>query len=294
MIPSRYAGYEKTVTVGCVNFAGIWGDRDANLEKIKSHIHEASRQGIDILAFPELALSGYECDEGCELHRRTAETIPGAATEEVAALTNAFDMYVTFGMPERAAGDSEARYISCPLIGPDGVIGTYRKLHLGRPPMFTESQCFRGGDSVPVFETRFGPVGVQICADFWMFPEISRIQMLKGARIIINCTSSPVLPGRPMYMTQMTGARATENMVYAASANQVGKENRLGFYGFSTIAGPAYPRFAHIYAQAEDKEEIVSASLSFDKLHRFREVVALEDLRRHDVLLREMGELKLH
>jgi predicted amidohydrolase len=294
MIPSRYEKYEKTVTVGCVNFAGVWRDKNANLEKIKSHIREAARQGINILAFPELALSGYECDEGCTVHGGAAETIPGNATEEIEALTKEFDMYVTYGMPEQDSHDKNIRYISCPLLGPEGYIGTYRKLHLGRPPLFTESKCFHGGNAIPVFETRFGPVGIQVCADFWMFPEISRVQMLKGARIIINCTASPVLPARPLYMTQMTGARATENMVYAASANLVGKENRLGFYGYSTIAGPAYPRFAHVYAQAEDKEEIISASLSFDKLHRFREAVTLEDLRRHDVLTREMNELNLH
>jgi predicted amidohydrolase len=277
-----------------VNFAGVWRDKNANLEKIKSHIREAARQGINILAFPELALSGYECDEGCTVHAGAAETIPGNATEEIEALTKEFDMYVTYGMPEQDSHDKNIRYISCPLLGPEGYIGTYRKLHLGRPPLFTESKCFHGGNAIPVFETRFGPVGIQVCVDFWMFPEISRVQMLKGARIIINCTASPTLPARPLYMTQMTGARATENMVYAASANLVGKENRLGFYGYSTIAGPAYPRFAHVYAQAEDKEEIVSASLSFDKLHRFREAVALEDLRRHDVLTREMNELNLH
>jgi predicted amidohydrolase len=294
MIPSRYEKYEKTVTVGCVNFAGVWRDKNANLEKIKSHIREAARQGINILAFPELALSGYECDEGCTVHGGAAETIPGNATEEIEELTKEFDMYVTYGMPEQDSHDKNIRYISCPLLGPEGYIGTYRKLHLGRPPLFTESKCFHGGNAIPVFETRFGPVGIQVCADFWMFPEISRVQMLKGARIIINCTASPTLPARPLYMTQMTGARATENMVYAASANMVGKENRLGFYGYSTIAGPAYPRFAHVYAQAEDKEEIISASLSFDKLHRFREAIALEDLRRHDVLTREMNELNLH
>lgn len=294
MIPSRYERYETSVTVGCVNFAAAWGDKRANLERIGSHIREAARQGIDILAFPELALSGYECDEGCEVHGSTAETIPGPATEEIESLTRELGLYVTFGMPERDPRDRNVRYISSPLIGPDGYIGTYRKLHLGRPPMFSESTCFHGGDSIPVFETRFGPVGIQICADFWMFPEISRVQMLKGARLILNCTASPDLPARPFYMTQMTGARATENMVYAASANRVGRDNRLGFYGCSTIAGPAYPRFAHIYAQAEDREEIVSATLSFDRLHRFREVVALEELRRHDVLARELNALNLH
>ncbi len=291
-IPERYQAYDQTVTVGCVNYHTAWGDKAANLEKIKAGVEEAARQGIDVVAFPELALSGYECSQDFTMHRELAETIPGPATEEIAAIAREHDMYVVFGMPEQDARDSDIRYISCPLIGPEGLIGTYRKLHLGPPPIFTETLCFKGGSAIPVFETRFGPVGIQICADFWAFPELSRIQMLKGARLIINCSGSPDLaPDRPRYMTQQTGARATENLVYAASANLVGKENSTSFYGCSTIAGPAFPRFTHIYAQGADREEIVSATLSFAKLHRVREAIPIEAIRRSDVILREFNEL---
>ena len=80
-------------------------------------------------------------------------------------------------------------------------------------------------------------------------------------------------------------------MVYTASANLVGEERTLSYYGYSTIAGPAFPRFSHIYAQAEDKEEIISATLSFDKLHRFREAVALDKIRRSDVIRDEFNYL---
>jgi predicted amidohydrolase len=144
---------------------------------------------------------------------------------------------------------------------------------------------------VPIFETRYGPIGIQICADFWVYPELSRILMLKGARMIINSTGSADAPDRPFYMTSMTCARATENMVYTASANFVGKDRTKSYYGYSTIAGPAYPRFSKVYAQGKDKEEIVSATLNFETLHRFREAVSLDKLRRDDVIMRELTEL---
>ncbi len=291
MIPEEYREYEDTVSLGCVNYSSIWNDKAASLAKVKRLITEAAGQGINILAFPELSLSGYEANEDNTMHKEFAETIPGPVTEEIAELTRKFDIYVVLGMPERSADDAESCYISCPLIGPEGLIGTYRKLHLGTPPMFKESLCFTGGNNVPVFATRYGPIGIQICADFWVFPELSRILMLKGARIIINCTASMTLPGRPFYITSMTAARATENMVYAASANLVGKENSLSYYGYSTIAGPAFPRFSHIYAQAEGKEEIISADLSFVRLHRFRDALALEKLRRSDVIRDEFNSL---
>ena len=291
MIPEHYQQYESTVTLGCVNYRSIWNDKPASIGKVKKLIAEAAGQGINILVFPELSLSGYESDEGNTMHREFAETIPGPVTEEIAQLTRKLDIYVVLGMPERDPDDADTCYISCPLLGPEGFIGNYRKLHLGTPPLFRESLCFTGGNRVPVFETRYGPIGIQICADFWVFPELSRILMLKGARIIINSTASMNMPGRPFYITSMTAARATENMVYTASANLVGKERTLSYYGHSTIAGPAFPRFSHIYAQAEDKEEIISATLSFARLHRFREAVSLEKLRRSDVIMNELNLL---
>jgi len=292
MIPEHYQQYESTVTLGCVNYQSIWNDKAASIGKVKKLIGEAAGQGINILVFPELSLSGYEPDEGNTMHREFAETIPGPVTEEIAQLTRKLDIYVVLGMPERDPDDADTCYISCPLLGPEGFVGNYRKLHLGTPPLFRESLCFIGGDSVPVFQTRYGPVGIQICADFWVFPELSRILMLKGARIIINSTASMTMPGRPFYITSMTTARATENMVYAASANLVGKENTLSYYGCSTIAGPDYPRFSHVYAQAGDKEEIISAELSFTRLHEFRSALALEKIRRSDVIHDEFEQMK--
>ena len=291
MIPEQYRQYEDTVTLGCVNYRSIWNDKPASIDKVKKLVSEAAQQGINLLVFPELSLSGYEANEDNTMHREFAETIPGPATEEIAALTKKLDIYVVLGMPERDPDDADIYYISCPLLGPEGLIGNYRKLHLGTPPLFRESLCFTGGGSVPVFTTRYGPIGIQICADFWVFPELSRILMLKGARIIVNSTASMSMPGRPFYITSMTAARATENMVYTASANLVGKERTLSYYGHSTIAGPAFPRFSHIYAQAEDKEEIISATLSFARLHRFRETVSLDKLRRSDVIRNEFNHL---
>jgi predicted amidohydrolase len=291
MIPAPYDKYASHVTVGCVNFRSIWGDKAANLEKIKRFIVEGALQGVDILVFPELCLSGYEADEKRVLHSELAETIPGPSVDVICELAAEHNMYVTFGMPERDSEDKSVCYIACPFIGPEGLIGTYRKLHLGRPPMFTESECFKGGDAVPVFETRFGPVGVLICVDFWNFPELARILMLKGARLILNSTASMDAPGRPEYITQQTGARATENVLYTASANLAGKENTKSFYGHSTIAGPSFPRFNYIYAQAGYDEELISATLSFEKLHRFRDNVQIDKIRRDDVIMAEFEKL---
>ncbi len=274
MIPKEYERYEKTVTVACINWSGVWGDKAANLDKIKVKVTEASKLGANIIVFPELALSGYECGEEarrdqkpCSMHTEAAETIPGPATEEIAKLTRELDVYVILGMPERDDEDPKVNYNSAAVIGPEGILGSYRKLHLGPPPIWTEKFCFKRGSELMVFETRYGPIGIQICMDFWVVPELSRILYLKGARIIFNAAGSAARPGQIEFMTQQTGCRAAESHVFTASANHVGKERTFSYYGHSTIAGPSFPRMSKIFAQGWDGEDIVCATLSFELLH---------------------------
>lgn len=272
MEPKAHEENERTVKVSVVNFNPIWGDKAANLQKIKTMVISASQEGANLIAFPELALSGYECsDEAhrdhqpCSMHAEFAETIPGPSTEEIAELSKELGVYVLFGMPERDQKDSKLQYISVAIIGPEGILGSYRKIHLAPLPTFTEQVCFRPGDELPVFETSYGRIGVQICADFWVYPELSRILSLKGARLIVNCAACLVGPTGSEFIAQITSCRATENFIYAASASLAGKEKTLSYYGLSTIAGRAFPSLKQIFVQGEDGEGIVSASLSFEK-----------------------------
>jgi len=137
MIPERYQKYEQVVSIACVNFNTVWGDKQANLEKIRKFVVQAAGQGNNIVAIPELALTGYECDKPGKtcMHEAEAETIPGPSTEEIAALARKHDVYVIFGMPERDQDNTAVRYISTAVIGPEGILGAYRKLHLMSPPL---------------------------------------------------------------------------------------------------------------------------------------------------------------
>ena len=266
------------VTVGAVNWKGEWGNKASNLTQIKAKVREAARLGIQILCFPELALTGYECSEDgqaqgrpCALHSEAAETIPGPSTEEVAALARELDIYVIFGMPERDPRDPSVQYISAAVVGPEGVLGSYRKLHLASIPGCTEVSCFRPGNELPTFNTRFGPVGVQICADFWRYPEATRLLTLKGARIIFVPVGSANSPGKIEMMTHATAAAGFRYVTYNVAGNHVGSERTLPYYGHSTIAGPWPPRLCAIYSQGRNQEEIVWATLSLDNLARSRE-----------------------
>ncbi len=300
MIPERYASYEKTVTLGAVNFASVTGDKAASLEKIESTVREAASQGVDIVAFPEEALVGVGacdvCSSGaahCDYHHDLAETVPGPSTERIAELARELDIYAVFGLIERDPENAKVLYNAAAVVGPEGVQGTYRKLHLGSLPWVSEGVTFRPGSSLPVFETRFGPIGVIICYDFWFNPELSRLMALKGARVLVNCCATFSGPGKRDYMVQTTATRAQENLCYAMSANHVGGQGGAGSYaadrldkgraadflGHSTIAGPAFPRFSQVYAEAGDTEELVTATLSFEKLHRWENIFPWRDWR---------------
>jgi predicted amidohydrolase len=290
--------YQDTVSVACINFHTAWGDKAANLVKMKSFATDAAKQGNNIIVFPELALSGYECSEdigtqkkSCRMHRESAEVIPGPSTEEMAQLAKTLDVYIIFGMPEQDKAKPARRYISSVIIAPERILGAYRKIHLPPRPRFTESLCFSPGDEVPVWETRYGKIGVLICYDFYFFPELARIMALKEATLLINTTASAAGPGKPYYLVQQTGSRATENLVYAASANLVGKERTKTYYGHSVIAGPHNPKPAFVFAEGGETEEIVSATLSFPRLNAYAELIDWKKRRRSQLINKEMNKV---
>jgi predicted amidohydrolase len=301
MIPERYATYEKVVTLGAWNMRIDAGDKKGNLARIEANLREAAAQGIDIVAFPEEALVGAgECAacrtevDHCDYHQGLAETVPGPSTERIADLCHELDLYCAVGLAERDPLDSSRLYNAAAFIGPDGIQGTYRKLHLGSLPWVSEGVTFEPGDSIPIFETRFGPVGVIICYDFWFNPELTRLMALKGARMILNCCATFSGPGKREYMLNTTQVRAQENHCYVVSANHAQKgadasatyaaggldEGRAAhFLGHSTIAGPDFPAFSRIYAEAEAGEGLVSGTVSFEKLHRWQSVFPWRDWR---------------
>jgi predicted amidohydrolase len=288
----------ETVSLACINFHPEWGDKAANLAKMKTLTADAATQGNDIIVFPELALSGYECSEdigaenkSCRMHRDLAETIPGPSTGEMAQLAKDLDVYIIFGMPEQDKTNSERRHISSVVIAPEGILGAYRKLHLAPRPRFTESLCFSPGDDIPVWQTRYGNIGVLICYDFYFFPELARIMALKEAKLLINTTASASGPGKPYYIVQQTGSRATENLAYAASANLVGKERTKTYYGHSVIAGPHHPKPAFVFAEGGETEEIVSATLSFPRLSAYADLLDWKKGRRSQLINNEMKKV---
>ncbi len=262
--------HSDVVTIACVNFNTNWGNKEQNLKRIKDYITGAAKRGADIILFPELALTGYENGPGAKMHKENAETIPGPSTIALAELTHKLGVYVILGMPERSREDPDVYYNSAAVIGPEGVIGSYAKLM----PFGNEMRWCRKGEKAFAFDTPWGLVGVGICYDTYMFPELPRYYAALGARLYVHITALGDFRGwKPYYINQMQ-ARAIENMMFVASSNIVGKDRTSDYPGTSFIIGPGEE--AHevkFYAgpASETNEEIILATVDLAAADRMRQ-----------------------
>ena len=223
------------IKIAVVNFATIWGNKSENLKKICEFCEKAHLQNVDLIVFPETALSGYDNDKenlnSDKMHIKLAETIPGKSTEIVANIAKKYGMYVVFGMPEKADNNI---YNSAAIIHPDGKCESYRKIHLP----FDEKEWAKKGTEPKIIETKWGKIGITICYDTYCFPELIRYYRAQGARLILNVTACPNIPCTLGSAKLALPAYAFTNYVFIASSNLCCREIRSTFDGGSCIIGP--------------------------------------------------------
>lgn len=171
-----------------------------NCRQFAPLIEDAAEQRADLVVLPEtltyfgLGKSYADC----------AEPLPGPSTEYFGALAKKHDLYIVAGLLER---DAHLIYNVAALLGPDGkLLGKYRKVALPRSEI---SGGISPGSEYPVFDTRFGKLGMMVCYDGF-FPEVTRQLATRGAEVI----AWPVWGCNPM----LASARACENHVYIVSS----------------------------------------------------------------------------
>jgi len=208
------------------------GDKPENIRKIEDNVTKAKQQDAKLVIFPELSLTGYTVrDQIYEL----AETIPGPSTSVLEKLARKTGTYIVFGMPELSEKTQATIYNAAVLVGPDGIIGKYRKMYLPTHSVFEEKRYFRPGYQTAVSKTELGKIGLIICYDIF-FPEVSRLTRLKGAQLIVCISASPAV--RRTFFETLIAARAMENTTFLAYVNLVGIEDGLQFWGGSRLVGP--------------------------------------------------------
>jgi len=194
-------------------FAPRFGQPDHNLNALADAV---SGVRADLIVAPELALSGYLFTRKGEVVQM-AEEVPGPATDRLTRAAAQADCHVVVGLAERSG---DRLFNSAALIGPRGVVGVYRKVHL----FFEEKLYFAPGDrGFGLFDVRGVKVGVLVCFDHF-FPEAARTLALQGAQIICH-PSNLVLPEAGQLTTRV---RSIENRVFWILANRYGTEVRDG------------------------------------------------------------------
>jgi predicted amidohydrolase len=227
---------------------------DHNLEMIADWSAQARNAGASLAIFPECAVPGY-CFDSLEEGLAIAETIPGPATEALAGLARKLDLHLIVGMLERPDGlDANRLYNVAVLIGPAGLIGTYRKIHL--PFLGVDRFTAHGRAGFQVYDAGMARIGVNICYDC-SFPESARVMMLSGADLIALPTNWPESGGCAV-PDFVVPTRALENKVYYAAVNRVGIERGVQFIGRSSIIDP----YGKPLATADDKEQMLLAEIT--------------------------------
>lgn len=218
------------------------GETEANLTRMTEFLRQTTTAGARLTIFPECVVTGY-CFGSLAEGQPYAEPIPGPATERMTSLCRELDTFCIFGMLEAHAGRV---FNAAVLVGPEGVGGSYRKVHL--PYLGIDMHTTPGDRPFAVHEAGELRIGMNICYDV-AFPEAARCLALLGADLIALPTNWP--PGAECMAAHSIATRAMENAVYYAAVNRVGTERGFRFLGHSSICAPD----GTVLARASDSEE---------------------------------------
>ncbi|MGA0561486.1 nitrilase-related carbon-nitrogen hydrolase [Ancylobacter sp. VNQ12] len=242
------------------------GDVAANLARIEQLAATAAREeGAELVVFPERAVTGLDAPDAVRLD--------GPAVARLTAIAARHGIHIAVGFAE---DDEGTLYNSAVLVGPQGVIGRYRKTHLDA----SDHNWATPGDEWGVFDTKFGRVGLLIGHDA-AFPEAGRVLALRGCDLVL-CPAAlrgklaaphagsavaqnyPIPTGADPHHWHLMRARAGENNVHLAFANVI--DEASGYHGKSGVFGPDTFEFPRREAILGEGEGVIAAEIDTSNL----------------------------
>ncbi len=222
----------------------VVGDLQGNAQKAIGWIKEARKAKADLLALPELAISGYPPEDLLLKPRFLADN--RRALKEIMKHCRGVAVVVGYvgqgpvsdgrvWQPMAVPAGRHALYNAAAVLAEERLVTSYHKAYLPNYGVFDESRYFHPGRRVPIIVLNGTAIGVNICEDIW-FPEgPTRVQALGGAEIIVNINASPFHVGKGRFREQMLATRARDNGVIVCYTNMVGGQDELVFDGNSLI-----------------------------------------------------------
>lgn len=252
-------------------------DRQRNIRHARTLIDQASAQGSEIVCLPEMFTTPYDND----YFKRFAETDDGETASMLrdAALKNRITL-VGGSFPEL---DGPRLYNTSLIIGPDGeVLGKHRKMHLFDIAIegkfsFKESDTLSAGNGITVVDTPVGRIGVAICFDI-RFPELFRLMVLQGARIILVPAAFNTTTG-PAHWHMLARCRAVDNQAFVALTSPSRSGSVFKSYGHSLVSDP----WGTVLSEADEDEALLTTDVDLEVVETVRRELPFLSARRNDV-----------
>jgi len=215
------------IRVGLAQINPTVGDLSGNTKKIVESINRAKSLGVDLLIFPELAISGYPPEDlllkpqFVSQNRECLDRIMGHSS----------GMAIVLGFVD-SDGDI---YNAAAVVYDKKLAGVYHKIYLPNYGVFDENRYFQAGTNYSIFNIYGVGMGVTICEDMWYEAGPAIVQAYAGARILINISASPYHAGKGLSRERMFGTRALDSMAIVIHNNLVGGQDELVFDGSSLV-----------------------------------------------------------
>jgi N-carbamoylputrescine amidase len=241
------------------------GTREQNLARAEQMIREAAAKKAQVLLLPEVFHELFFITDLNAKYFDVSEPIPGPIIDMMCKLARELEVVIVAPIYESV--DRSVYYNSAAVIDADGtLLGVYRKTHIPLNTIFYEKFYFKPGNlGYPVFNTRYGKIGILICHDRH-YPEGARALALNGAEILLIPSATPDKSLSRKVWEKELCAHAIFNELFVAGLNRTGQEGNYFYYGHSVIFDPA----GEMMVQAGPDEEVLIADCELDLITQRR------------------------
>ena len=250
----------RTLRIGLCQINTTVGDIEGNTKKILNYVEKGKKMGADLLAFPEMAVTGYPPEDLLLMPKFIEANLK--AVRRIAKAASSITVLLGF------VDKKEDIFNAAALLQNGKVIASYCKTFLPNYGVFDEDRYFKAGTENLIFVLHSVPIGPSICEDLWYPGDPIRTQALYGgAELIVNISSSPYHAGKTSFREKMISTRATDNVAIVAYCNLVGGQDELVFDGGSLI----FDQKGELIARGKQfQEDLVLADLDMEAVFRMR------------------------